>query len=640
MGTVTLISASALTLVLLFLLPSGRQVLRSCLSVDTALLTFTPGLRAALGMFVVLAATQSVRQDAWATPMALGVLLTMLSDFAEPYPQRARVMTRAAVALALSVLIGGWVSATPSLHVAVGLLIAWAVGYAVTVGPRATLVGLYCLAIFSVYSGSPLAPSRGLIDAVACLVAGLLSVPVACLAWPFARYHPTRRKLAVAFRQLAAACRDQGSRAADIRLVVAIQAARGSVVGSEAGGATRAWFDALLTAIESCRVVVVAMAPTARQAVSMPTEVWSSTRATARLIERWLTFGAPVTGLAAAIRPLTSACERCTDPHLQLSMRALEQQLLVVMTLLEAPWPIGRHASPRQSSTFGEGLIQSLRLHLHWKDLQMRHAVKFALTYAVGTLLALGPMNIWLDRHGFWIPLTVVWVCKPDVAGSVSRFSMRLCGTVLGVLLSAWLLHLITDPMWLAVLTALGAFLMAAMLFANYSLTVLGVTVLVLALAAATGTYTEELADARMLATLLGCGLVLLSAYVMPVRSGTTAPVHLARMSRRLREALHSRLAQTGGSSDPRRVFDDLQRDRLAAVTALAAANAEPRAPWEHADIGIKLRALADRLIDLEHVCARLQWGQLVSAAAQEEGVDSRTLESLLDRVDQQLAAR
>jgi uncharacterized membrane protein YccC len=217
---------------------------------------------------------------------------------------------------------------------------------------------------------------------------------------------------------------------------------------------------------------------------------------------------------------------------------------------------------------------------------------------------------------------------------------MRLCGTVLGVLLSAWLLHLITDPMWLAVLTALGAFLMAAMLFANYSLTVLGVTVLVLALAAATGAYTEELADARMLATLLGCGLVLLSAYVMPVRSGTTAPVDLARMSRRLREALHSRLAQTGGSSDPRRGFDDLQRDRLAAVTALAAANAEPRAPWEHADIGIELRALADRLIDLEHVCARLQWGQLVSAAPQEEGVDSRTLESLLDRVDQQLAAR
>ena len=74
-------------------------------------------------------------------------------------------------------------------------------------------------------------------------------MPVACAAWPFARYHPTRRKLAVAFRQVAAACRDRGSRAADIRLVAAIQIARGSVVSSEAGGATHAWFDGLLTTV-------------------------------------------------------------------------------------------------------------------------------------------------------------------------------------------------------------------------------------------------------------------------------------------------------------------------------------------------------------------------------------------------------
>ena len=636
MDTETLISASALTMLLLLLFPNGRQVLRSSLRVDWALLTLTPGLRAGVGMILVLNGAHVVRHEAWGTAMALGVLLTMLSDFAEPYPQRVRVMTRAAVALALSVLVGGRVSESPALHAFVGLFMAWTVGYAVTVGPRATLVGLYCLAIFSVYSGSPMVPSSGLADAVACLVGGLLSVPVACAAWPFARYHPTRRKLAVAFRQVAAACRDRGSRAADIRLVAAIQIARGSVVSSEAGGATHAWFDGLLTTVDSCRVLLVSMATLPTRDALVAPEVWTATAATTRLIERRLTFGIPVRGLHEAIQPLTLACKRCPDPHLQSCMRALEQQLRSAATLVTAPWPIGPTASTRQKSNPGPIVLQSLCDHLHWKHQQMRHAVKFALTYTVGTLLALGPLNTWLDNHGFWIPLTVVWVCKPDVAGSVSRFSMRLCGTVLGVLLSVLLLHLIVDPIWLTVLTGLGALLMAATLFTNYSLTVLGVTVLVLALAAATGTYTEQLAGARMLATLLGCGLVLLSAYVMPVRSGTTAPIHLARMSRRLREALSSLRAESELAPD-RGVFEELQRDRLAAAAALAAANAEPSAPWEAAAINIELRAYADVLTDLENLSARLQLEQLVSSSPRNPEIESRARVLLLDRVDQQL---
>ena len=144
------------------------------------------------------------------------------------------------------------------------------------------------------------------------------------------------------------------------------------------------------------------------------------------------------------------------------------------------------------------------------RDIHVRHAVKLAATYTAGTALALGPLNSLLDHHGFWIPLTVAWVCKPDVAGSISRFSMRLCGTVFGVLLSALLLHFITDPVLLMLLTALAAFVMCATLFANYSLTVVAATAWVLCLSATAGTYTEELADARLIATLLGCGLVLL----------------------------------------------------------------------------------------------------------------------------------
>ena len=183
---------------------------------------------------------------------------------------------------------------------------------------------------------------------------------------------------------------------------------------------------------------------------------------------------------------------------------------------------------------------------------------------------------------------------------------MRLCGTVLGVLLSALLLYFITTPVLLMLLTAVGAFVMGATLFANYSVTVMGVTMLVLSVSASMGNYTEDLADARLLATLLGCGLVLTSAYVLPVRSSTGAPAQLAAMAALLSEhPEQDRTVEVLGPRSPH--FMAAQRHRLAAVAALAAAEAEPRAPWENESVPLELHALASKLEVLERTALERQ---------------------------------
>lgn len=655
MNTFTLLGTAAFALVLLSMFPVGRQVLRSCFMVDPALVTVAPGLRAACGMFLVLYVAQATGFHQAGTPAALGVLLTNLADFSEPYAERLKAMLLTALVTAAAVLLGGLVAGNAGWHLAMALVVAAHVGFAGAIGPRSGLVALFCLALFSLYSSTAVPVEVAFTAAGWYLAGGMASAIVACLAWPFARFYPTRRKLAVGFQQLAAACHDHGGRRADLRVVTAIQAAAAAIAGSRTDDDTRQWLADLLDEVEACRVLVVALGQRSTRLVANAAET--------ALIERlFVAAGAICSELAhalawnrndlrlqAAFRDFEVACAANVEPEKLPLIETLLERLGKATLLLRGHSNIGRAADqagelmlskPVSAHVAGPALLAGLvdlRSHLRWRDIHARHALKFAGTYTVGTLLALGPLNSWLDGHGFWIPLTVAWVCKPDVAGSISRFSMRLCGTVLGALLAALLLHFVTTPVLLMLLTALGAFVMGATLFANYSVTVIGVTVLVLSLSASVGRYTEELADARLLATLLGCALVLLSAYILPVRTGTAAPVQLAVMAARLRELLgQAGRPETAAPRHPLAVA--VQRHRLATVAALAAAEAEPRAPWERDAVHLELRMIADVLEGLEHVALRLDLSVVLGARVEDSAAARLNAEQEVVALERRLA--
>jgi len=627
LSTTNLLSAAAFVLVLLSLFPVGRQVLRSCFTVDPALITLAPGLRAAGGMFLVLYAAHATGFHEAGVPAALGVLLTSLADFSEPYAERLKSMLLAALLTAAAVLSGGLVAGNVGWHFAGALVVAAAVGFAGAIGPRSGLVGLFCLALFSLYSAKAVPFGTAFTMAGWYLAGGVASVVVACVAWPFAGYYPTRRKLAVAFQQLAAACGEPWARGADLRVVVAIQAAAASVASSRADEITRQRLSLLLDEMEACRVLVVALG---RDEASAGEGALAAAREVARELAQSLSGYRNRLRLHAALGRLELACSSVVKPEAGPLIAALSVRLTKAVFLLSdqrpmvsdgpmghlpaqaAQGPSRGRANALATGTeafFGSAFLRALaglRRHLHWRDVYARHAMKLAGTYLVGTGLAMGPLNTLLDGHGFWIPLTVAWVCKPDVSGSISRFSMRLCGTVLGVLLSALLLYFITTPVLLMLLTAVGAFVMGATLFANYSVTVMGVTMLVLSVSASMGNYTEDLADARLLATLLGCGLVLISAYILPVRSSTVAPAQLAAMAALLSEPPEqARTLEAQGPRSPH--FMAVQRHRLAVVAALAAAEAEPRAPWEDESVPLELRALASKLEALERTTLERQ---------------------------------
>ncbi|MGI9186565.1 MAG: FUSC family protein [Gaiellales bacterium] len=169
--------------------------------------------------------------------------------------------------------------------------------------------------------------------------------------------------------------------------------------------------------------------------------------------------------------------------------------------------------------------LQRLRLHLHRRDPFLRHAIRLAIALAIGSLLS----RVDGLPHGFWIPLTLIFVLQPDRSGTVHHVAERILGTLLGVaVMVAYVKTLHPTPYALVITFALGALVMSALSAVNYSLTVFGITLGLLSGLAIKGEAIDVLAEARIGATLIAGALAIAAAFIGSTRID---PVPLASAS-------------------------------------------------------------------------------------------------------------
>lgn len=132
----------------------------------------------------------------------------------------------------------------------------------------------------------------------------------------------------------------------------------------------------------------------------------------------------------------------------------------------------------------------------------LRHGIRLAIAMVAAT--ALSDFLEW--PHEYWIPMTVAWVSRPDFAGTTTRVIGRFSGTVMGIA-AAWLfvdvfaLH----SYWLCVVAGAGVGLCLAFVRANYSISVIGVTLVIISLFALQGEPVGETLVYRLAATAIAC---------------------------------------------------------------------------------------------------------------------------------------
>jgi hypothetical protein len=138
-------------------------------------------------------------------------------------------------------------------------------------------------------------------------------------------------------------------------------------------------------------------------------------------------------------------------------------------------------------------------------------AVRLALCMAIAEVAR---QNVPTQRP-YWVLLTVAIVLKPDFGSVFTRAVQRGAGTMLGVLLGTALLALLPRSPWLLLAMAVFAAILPWARNANFGLFSVFQTPLIILLLDLATPSGAQLVGARLVDTLIGCGIVLVFGYLL-----------------------------------------------------------------------------------------------------------------------------
>ncbi|MFF4013549.1 FUSC family protein [Streptomyces sp. NPDC001843] len=516
---------------------------------------------------------------------AIGAMLAGTND--RPGSRRASVKRLGMPALAGSVglLVGTYggqhLAAVPLTLLLTGLgLVA---GGAVAVGPAASAAGSQLLVGAAVGAGMPL-PAPGWLRALAFLAGAgwLLALRLALptpgsLAGDF-RFDGERDAVAGVYDAIAELLDAVGTDAALARraaLTAALDHAQDALAGPRlrrhASSATERRLHAQYAAALPLAEAATALA-------------WAGEAADERASEG-------PRRLAAAVRG-NNATGPLPAPHRSApALRALDDALLRAAETFDRADDAQQRLHTRRRTS--KDLLRAA-LGSGGREYGLRIALCFGASAAIAQALRTAHWHG--HQYWYWLPVTAVWLVKPDLGPLASRVLSRAAGTVLGALVFAGFAAILPRPEGLvALVTVCGALVpVAARHFAAQTAVV---TLLVLALVMVGGE--PQASVSRIGETLLACAIVLIVGHLpMPGARGAGVRQRLAAAG----DAAQAYLAHVLSESDDRAERWALRRDAYRTLaearTAIAVSAAELPALARHTEGTDSVAAMLERLVD------------------------------------------
>lgn len=571
-------------------------------------LALTSPLRTSAVVASLFAVGLAVDQVQLSVVLCIGALFTGLADNGEAYPRRARSMAATALWCTVAATLGAAVADVQLIHLVVGFVVAAMCGYVGVLGPRSAVNGLLSLVLFVVYAGNATTEIEVVTVMVGTLSGGVLALVVALVAWPTHRFGGTRAAIATGYRMLAVGAIGGRSAAASPAVAAAFTSAGVAVADSRGAGATGRWMDGLVNRGQQARLHLLALvfepagvddgdsgagAGAGAGQVDAAREFAVAFAVLSRQVARALVWPVRRRGLASAVATLEAAVPdvAAANGRAGVLARAAADELIATANDVQAPWPVGRRAVVRHQSPAGAGAGAGasagtgaaspgwrtvLRTHLVPGEVFFGHGVRLAVAITIATAI-----TFFIDQpHDYWLPMTVAWMAKPDLGGTVGRVSLRVGGTLAGVALCA-AVFAVGDPGSgvLVALVAVGSLLALAFMAVNYAVAVGGVTIIVLTLFASLGQSMTDNIVLRVVATLAAAGLTVAISMVRPHRGGGSVSRALADTVEAMAAYMATLDAVSHGDA-PASDLDTARRqvlvERTRAEAAVAAAEHEP----------------------------------------------------------------
>ena len=626
---------------------------------DRSKLALVPATRCALGIAIPLVVGDLSDHLLVGVGGAIGALTAGMASLQGTYRSRVKIMAFAAAAFAASAFVGATVGRLEGPDIAVTAVWGITAGLLVMFGEASGVVGLQAVIGLVVFSQFSFSPEQAALNALWALCGGTIQIVLVAVTWPLQRFPVERAMSSDAYRLLAAHLRSLASDPSDLLDPGILDKLRSALVETQPWGdrAAAAAYQALADEAERIRLEVAGIARArARLAhastIATPTEKARALDAASDLEEAITASADLLAGVAAALRDgrstiahsedreryraaiehLRSLAEfaepstRATLTHAVEGLTALAGQLRSVTQLTAvaagdqpgapkttestAGQPVRSRSQPSPLAGTSGGRLELVRANLTRTSEVFRHALRVGVTLAVAVAIShLFPLG-----HGYWLPMTVMIVLKPDFAATLSRGLGRSVGTLLGAGLVTLLLSaLAPSPAGLIVLTVTLYAASVAVLRANYVIYSVGIASLVVVLLAFTGSPAPSLAADRAFYTLLGAALALAAYAAWPTWERTHVVDRLAdlvEIDGRYGAALLHAWADPAGVDRAA-----LQRLRLAA--RLARSNAEASVDrWLSEPVGRK--PASPNALDAETTqgilaaVRRYVWGALV----------------------------
>ncbi|MHA6204164.1 FUSC family protein [Dyella soli] len=535
--------------------------------------------------------------------ISAGALDTMFSDQPGPYRQRLLRLLLASFAAGLASLLGFLIGdqlvpillATAAFGFCGGLLVVF--------GTDMTRVGMTSMILLVVTAATPRPLPEALGAAGLIFAGGLLLTLFSIAAWPLQRYRPERHALAEVYRGLAALARQQAHDDADVpALTDAMTTLQHTLLGRHhARGRAMEAFGVLLELAERIRLELTAMAELRAHASIHAMFRGDAARVLAAVADA-LEAGEPPQQAEHALQTLQASENALlgnggTADGLATHIHALSGQLAAAVR--NANWAGSRGElraaaaeTPLPAALRSSSARATLRANLTPHSVAFRHAVRSAVTLSA-TLYVSRQLGL---PHGYWLPMTAAIVLRPDFSATFNFGLLRVVGTVLGLVLTSFLLHITPNDAWVHL--ALMAVLCMGFRYlatAHYGVAVAALTGTVVILLSFEGVNSTDAVMDRVINTALGSGLALLAYVLWPTWERGRARAALSDMLDAYADYLHA-LARPERRDGRREARTAARTARSNALASLDRMRAEPATPPALLELASALFANGNRL--------------------------------------------
>ncbi len=524
--------------------------------VDRSRLAVAAAIPSAAGYSVPLVAGLATGHVADGVAASAGALIVGFANLGGRYRIRSATLLAATLAAGAAALLGGL--AGPSGLASVVLMSLWgfAAGLLVSLGTRAAFVGMLSTWALLLAGDLHLHGKAVLHEAWLITAGGLVQTVIACAAWPLRPFAAERRAVAEAYRALAACARAPGT-AAFAGTATALAAAV-ETVGEGRGLAGKG--GTLRVLVEQGEWIRLELVALSRSDVPGTAPVLAAASAALDAI-------AARDDPAPSLADLTRSAGTIEDP----AARRIAATLVA--------WIV---AAARESRTGAPGPaprphpLEDLRAELTWRSSAFRHAVRLSVALIVAGVVYRGlPLG-----SGYWVPVTVLFVLKPDYGNTMTRGIGRAAGTMAGVVIAAGIVTLFSPAHGtIVILLALLACAAYALFPANYALFSVVLTVLVALLAGFSGGSPASALTDRIIDTAIGTAIALAAFTLWPTREQPKALEALTGFvtaEARWLDAILTAYSGTGDRQPVRSARLAARRARTQAREAVARALAEP----------------------------------------------------------------